>query len=148
MKLAQQREKLKAELPQSYTNFSDIFEKKTIDELPPSWTFDHAIKLSEGFSPKVAKVYLFNPKEQEACRAFVDEYLKSGIIIPSKFPQALPFFFVLKEDGSVRPCQDYQYLYSHTIKNAYLLPLISDLMTSSKGCWSLLQFLSYTTLFP
>ena len=36
MKLAQQREKLKAELPQSYTNFSDIFEKKTIDELPPS----------------------------------------------------------------------------------------------------------------
>ena len=82
--LIQQTEKSNAELPQPYADFSDIFKKKIIDELLPSWTFDHAIKLNKGFSPRVAKVYLLNPKKQEACRAFVDEHLKSRKIIPSK----------------------------------------------------------------
>ena len=63
---------------------------------PPSRTFDHAIELNKGFSPKVAKVYPLNPKEQ-AYRVFVDEHLKSRKIIPSKSPQALPFFFVSKK---------------------------------------------------
>ena len=131
--LAQQMEKPKAKLPQSYANFRDVFEKKTINELPPSRTFDHTIELNEGFSPKVAKVYPLNPKEQEACRTFVDEHLKSGKIILSKSPQASPFFFVPKKDRSVRPCQDYWYLNSHTVKNAYPLPLISNLIDKLKG---------------
>ena len=131
--LAQQMEKPKAELPQPYVDFRDVFEKKTIDELPPSKTFDHAIELNEGFSPKVAKVYPLNPKEQEACRAFVDKHLKSGKIVPSKSPQASLFFFVPKKNGSVRPCQDYWYLNSHTVKNTYPLPLISNLIDKLKG---------------
>ena len=45
----------------------------------------------------------------------------------------MPFFFVPKKDGSVRPCQDYWYLNSHTVKNAYPLPLISDLIDKLKG---------------
>ena len=132
MELAQQMEKPKAELPQPYVNFRNIFEKKTIDELLPSQTFDHTIELNEGFSPKVAKVYLLNSKEQEACRAFVDKHLKSGKIIPSKFPQTSPFFFVPKKDGLVRPCQDYWYLNSHTVKNAYPPLLIFDLIDKLK----------------
>ena len=131
--LAQQMEKPKVELPQPYADFRDVFEKKTIDELPPSRTFDHTIELNKGFSPKVAKVYPLNPKEQEACRVFIDKHLKSRKIIPSKSPQASPFFFVSKKDESVRPCQDYRYLNSHTIKNTYLLPLISDLIDKLKG---------------
>ena len=131
--LAQQTEKSKAELPQSYADFMDVFEKKTIDELLPSRTFNHTIELNEGFSPKVAKIYPLNPKEQEACRTFVDEHLNSGKLVPSKSPQALPFFFVPKKDGSIRPCQDYQYLNSHTIKNTYPLLLISDLIDKLRG---------------
>ena len=60
MKLAQLKEKPKAKLPQPYVNFRDIFEKKTIEELPPSRIFNHAIELNEGFSLKVAKVYLLH----------------------------------------------------------------------------------------
>ena len=105
--LAQQTEKPKAKLPQLYTNFRDIFQKKTIDKLSPSRTFDHVIKLNKVFSPKVAKVYPLNPKEQETCRAFVNKHLKSRKIVPSTSPQASPFFFVPKKDGLVRPCQDY-----------------------------------------
>ena len=52
IELAQQMEKPKAELPQPYADFMDVFEKKTIEELPPSRTFDHTIELNEGFFPR------------------------------------------------------------------------------------------------
>ena len=45
---------------------------------------------------------------------------------------ASPFFFVKKKDGKLQPCQDYQYLNDWTIKNAYPLPLISELMDKIK----------------
>jgi len=47
---------------------------------------------------------------------------------------ASPFFFVSKKDaGKLRPCQDYRYLNEWTIKNAYLLPLISEIIDKLKG---------------
>ena len=33
-----------------------------------------------------------------------------------------------KKDGKLQPVQDYLYLNEHTVKNAYPLPLISDLV--------------------
>ena len=74
-----------------------------------------------------------SPKELEACKEFIEEYLKSGKIQKSQSPQASPFFFVQKKDGGLRPCQDYQYLNEHTIKNTYPLPLISSLINKLKG---------------
>ena len=46
---------------------------------------------------------------------------------------ASPFFFIKKKDGKLQPCQDYRYLNDWTVKNAYLLPLISELMDKLKG---------------
>jgi len=47
---------------------------------------------------------------------------------------ASPFFFVSKKDaGKLRPCQDYWYLNEWTIKNAYPLPLISEIIDKLKG---------------
>ena len=37
------------------------------------------------------------------------------------------------------PCQDYQYLNEHTIKNAYPLPLISTLINKLKGAMYFLK---------
>ena len=71
--------------------------------------------------------------ETEVCKAFIEEHLKNGRITPSQSPQASPFFFVPKKDGTLRPCQDYRYLNSHTTKNAYPLPLISELVNKLKG---------------
>ena len=42
------------------------------------------------------------------------------------------FLFVKKKDRKLRPCQDYRYLNEWTIKNAYPLPLISELMDKIK----------------
>ena len=66
----------------------------------------------------------------DTCREFIEENLKTGWIWPSKSPQASPFFFVKKKDRKLRPVQDYWYLNKHTIKNAYPLPLIANLVNN------------------
>ena len=70
--------------------------------------------------------------EMETYKSFVEEHFKTGRIIPSKSPQASPFFFIPKKDGTLRPCQDYCYLNSHTVRNAYPLPLIPELINDIK----------------
>ena len=107
-----------------------MFSEQTFDALPPCRDFDHTIDLKETFTLKVTKLYLLNPEELTACRAFVDKNLKTGRIRPSKSPQASPFFFIKKKDGKLCPVQDYHYLNEHTVKNAYPLPLVSELINN------------------
>ena len=120
-------------LPLHYKEFVQAFEKPKGGALPLRRLFDHAINLKDTFIFKVAKVYPLNPKEIDTCKEFIDKHLKSGKIHKSQSPQALSFFFVQKKDGGLCPCQDYQYLNEHIIKNAYPLPLISTLINKLKG---------------
>ena len=112
--------------------FEDVFSEKTHEKLPPHRPYNHVIGLKPSFTPKIAKVYPLNPLEMKTCKAFVKEHLKTRHIIPSKLPQASLFFFIPKKDGTLRPCQDYQYLNSHTVRNAYPLPLIPELIDNMK----------------
>ena len=41
-----------------------------------------------------------------------------------------PFFFIKKQDGKLRPVQDYRQLNHYTIQNQYPLPLIANLTSS------------------
>ena len=68
----------------------------------------------------------------ETCKSFVKEHLRTGWIVHSKSPQASPFFFIPKKDGTLCPCQDYCYLNSHTGWNAHPLPLIPKLIDDMK----------------
>jgi hypothetical protein len=63
----------------------------------------------------------------------MDKHLATGTIQSSKSPQTSPFFFVPKKDGLVHSCPDYRYVNFHTVKNAYPLPLISDLVDCLQG---------------
>ena len=130
--LAQVAKTPNQKIPDWCSDLNDVFSEKTHNVLPSHRSYDHTIDLKPSFVPKIAKVYPLNPKEQEACKAFINEHLKTGRIVPSKSPQAAPFFFVAKKDGSLHPCQDYQYLNSHTIRNAYPLPLIPELIDDMK----------------
>ena len=121
--------KEKVTLPTAFKEYKDVFSEKTPTKLPSSQPYDHAIELKDSFIPQWAKAYLLNPIKHQACKEFIEEHLKIGKISPLKSPQATPFFFVKKKEaGKLHPCQDYRYLNSHTIKNAYPLPLISDLV--------------------
>lgn len=116
-------------VPTHYHDFEKVFLKESFDELPQKRKWDHAIELIPGAEPFSTKIYPMSPKEQEELDSFLDENLKSGRIRPSKSPMASPVFFVKKKDGSLRFVQDYRKLNALTIKNAYPLPLISDLVT-------------------
>ena len=54
--------------------------------------------------------------------------MRKGYIRPSKSPQTSLVFFVGKKNRSKRIVMDYHNLNSQTVKNNYLLPLITDLI--------------------
>lgn len=56
--------------------------------------------------------------------AYITDSLASGLIHPSSPPVGVGFFFMVKKDGSLRPCIDYGGLNDITIKNKFPLPLI------------------------
>ncbi|GBE89916.1 Transposon Tf2-6 polyprotein [Sparassis crispa] len=120
-------------VPNYLHDLKSVFEKKAAERFPETRPWDHAIDLKPDFIPRDCKVYPLSLKEQGAMDDFLEENLRKGYIRLSKSPMASPFFFVGKKDGALRPCQDYRYLNEGTVKNAYPLPLISDLMDQFKG---------------
>ena len=65
--------------------------------------------------------------EDDALDEFIDKQLAKGYIRPSISPYALSFFFIKKKDRKLRPVQDYQNINKWTVRNQYLLPLITTL---------------------
>src|SRR5271154_2946845 len=120
-------------VPKEFHEYLDIFNEKNANRFPTERPWDHKIELKENFEPKSFKIYNLSPAEQQELDTFLKENLEKGYIRPSQSPMASPFFFVKKKDGKLRPCQDYRYLNDWTIKNAYPLPLISDIMDKLKG---------------
>ncbi len=68
----------------------------------------------------------FVNKEEE----IIQEQLKAGVIRESSSPWASPMVYVLKKDGTIRPCVDYRKLNDVTLKDAYPLPRINDCLDS------------------
>jgi hypothetical protein len=68
--------------------------------------------------------------EDTALRTFLDEMVAKGYIHPSKSPYASPFFFVKKKDRKLQLVQEYRWLNSHTVRNQYPLPLITQLISN------------------
>ncbi|KAI5115080.1 hypothetical protein M0805_006452 [Coniferiporia weirii] len=124
---------LETTIPTRYHKYLHLFQKKAAERFPISRPYDHAIDLKQDFIPRDCKLYPLSPKEQLALDQFLKENLRKGYIRPSKSPMASPFFFVGKKDNELRACQDYRTLNEGTIKNAYPLPLISELMDKLKG---------------
>ncbi|SJL13532.1 uncharacterized protein ARMOST_16976 [Armillaria ostoyae] len=98
----------------------------------------HAEKPTKTFEEMVPPDYhsfrdLFSKENFDELPKLQDENLESGRIRESKSLFASPFFFIKKKDGSLCPVQDYRKLNEMTIKNQYLLPLISELIDKLQG---------------
>jgi hypothetical protein len=120
-------------IPRQYHQHLSVFNEETAARFPGSRPWDHRIDLKPSFKPQRGKIYSLSPREDRELDSFVRENLKKGYIRHSVSPQAAPFFFVKKKDGSLRPCQDYRQLNEETIRNAYPLPRIPDLLDKLKG---------------
>jgi len=116
-------------LPTYVTEFQSVFAKEDFDILPEHCKWDHAIELIPRAEPKSSKVYPLSLLEQAELDAFLEENLHTRRIWPFKSPIAAPVFFIKKKDGSLWLVQDYRVLNAVTIKNRYLLPLISELVS-------------------
>ena len=101
--------------------------------LPEHRKWDHAIELTSEAEPKSSKVYPLSPLEQVELDTFLEENLRTRQIRPSKSSIAAPVFFIKKKDGSLHLVQDYRTLNAVTVKNRYLLLLISELVSQLCG---------------
>src|SRR5882724_4888120 len=115
-------------VPKPYPEFWDIFAKESFDKLPDQKQWDHNIELVPDACNFSTKVYPLAPVKQKQLIEFLNENLKSQCICPSKSPMASPVFFIKKKGSSLRLVQDYWKLNMVTVKNAYPLPLIPDIL--------------------
>src|SRR5882724_3392571 len=120
-------------VPKPYQEFKDIFAKEAFNELPDRKKWDHAIKLIPDAQMFSMKVYPLVPVEQKQLDDFLEENLKSRRICLSKSPMASPVFFIKKKDGKLCLIQDYRKLNTLTVKNAYPLPLIPNILNTVSG---------------
>ena len=116
-------------IPIKYSNYSNIFSAKNAVELPENIEInEYAIKLKEGKQPPFGLIYNLGPIELKILKTYIKTNLANGFIWPSISPAKAPIFFDRKPDKSLRLCINYWDLNNITIKNQYLLLLISELL--------------------
>ena len=85
-------------------------------------------------------LYLASAFELKCLKTYLDENLRNGFTYKSTSPASLFVLWVLKKDGSLRPCIDYQKLNIIIIKNQ------TPLFSIAEGCDQLHQAQQYTKL--
>ena len=96
--------------------------------MPIRKPWDHPITLKDDFKPDSCPIYPMNLVEQDVLAEWIKEQLAKGYIRLSTSPQTCPVFFVPKPNNGKRLVIDYGYLNKYTVRDAYPLPLIPELM--------------------
>lgn len=84
-------------------------------------------------TPPNLPTYRHAPFEQAEIEKQIQDLLAQNLIHPSTSPYGAPVLLVKKKDGTMRMCIDYRALNHITIKNAYPLPRIDDLLDKIQG---------------
>ena len=100
VKKDEDKETLRRLVPRKFWKWRKVFEKRELERLLVQKTWDHAIELKEGFTPKKKKVYSLLREEEEEIQTFVEDQLRKGYIQPSKSPQTSLVHFVAKKDSA------------------------------------------------
>ena len=113
--------------------FTHLFNKKKFEKLPERHEWDHEINLTDKALKELnTKAYAMTLKEEEALNQWLDEQLKTGLIVESKSRYTAPCFYIPKKDSSLWLVQDYRKLNQVTIKDKMLLPLIGEVIDKLK----------------
>jgi len=76
-----------------------VFEKKESEKIPTKKLWNYAIDLRERFILEKRKIYLLSKIEKEEVQEFLKDQLRKKYIQPSKSPQILLVFSMLKKNG-------------------------------------------------
>jgi len=112
----------------TYGEFVEVFSKDKVETLPPHWSTDHAIDLEPGYNLPYGWIYNLSELELRTLKAHMEANFVNGFIQQSSSPAAAQILFAMKKDGGLRLCVDYRALNLATVKNRYVLPLISEML--------------------
>ena len=73
-------ETLRKLVPRKFWKWKKVFGKRESERMLVRKTWDHAIELKEGFTPKKGKVYSLSREEREEVQTFVEDQLRKGYI--------------------------------------------------------------------
>ena len=81
-----------------FYKYLKVFEKKESEKIPTKKLQNYAINLRERFILKKGRIYLLSRIEKEEVQEFLKDQLRKKYIQPSKSPQMLLVFFMLKKN--------------------------------------------------
>jgi hypothetical protein len=119
--------------------FSDVIREELPSGLPPERKLrdgrplEHAIPLKPNSKPVSKQPYKLSPDELEAVRQELTKATNQGFIRPSLSPWGAPVVFQQKKNGKLRMCIDYRALNQQTVKHAYPMPRIEELLDKLRG---------------
>ena len=119
----------KIEITAKYSDFSDVFSSDSMVELSKHTRIhDHPTNLLDDKQSLYGLIYSLEPVELETLKNYIKANSTSDFIRSSKSPASVLILFIQKKDSSLCLCINYLGLNNLTIKNCYLLPLISELL--------------------
>ena len=101
-----------------------------IEELGTTKLLPHRINLVESTIPIKQKAYRLSKVQANALKEELIKLLNNKLIEPSSSPWSSPVILVPKKNNKWRMCIDYRKLNNVTVKDAYSLPLIDDILFS------------------
>ena len=120
-------DKVPTAIPAEYFDYNNIFSAENAVQLSKHTKINnHIIELEEAKQPLFGDIYSLGPIKLKTLKTYIKTNLANGFIYLSKSFARAPILFNKKLDRSFRFYIDYWGLNNITIRNQYLLPLISE----------------------
>lgn len=102
-------------------------------DLTQTSIYEHEIKLIPNYRPVYVRPFRRSEYEEIIIEQNIKELLDAKIIQPSTSPFSSPLLLVKKPDGKWRLCNDYRQLNKITVRDVYLLPRQSTVLSELSG---------------
>ena len=129
--IEEESDSIKQQVRQLFTDYEDVFSLGDTD-LGEAKHAQHTIRL-EDHTPFKERYRRIPPHQLEEVKTELKNMLEVGVIKPSESPWTNAVVLVRKKGGALRLCIDFRKLNARTLKDAYALPRIDEVLDSLSG---------------
>lgn len=122
-----------AVIPPQLHDLQDFFKEDNSNKLPPHREYDLKLELLPNQIPPKTKLRHVGPEQSKIINEYVHDLLQRGFIEPSKADHGANVLLIRKKTGDLRPCIDFRQVNACIKKDAYPLPLLSELIERVAG---------------